>query len=138
MNGKLRFLIGFIVYILLAVLFKPSEGNEHLTIVYLCFAIVSPYGLELLLSKLLKKHKKMKFTKKYGCENIAHSILENSIWVGQTSEQLIDSIGKPHQIEQKQLKTKYQEVWKYRGARQGTTVRVTLNDGLVETFSKKT
>lgn len=60
-----------------------------------------------------KKARRDKIYKKYGHTDIAKKIVNRTIWVGETSEQLIDSMGKPVDIDERVLKTKRKEVWKY-------------------------
>lgn len=50
---------------------------------------------------------------KYGNEEIVNNILKKIIWQGETTEQLLDSLGKPVDIDLKTLKTKKKETWKY-------------------------
>lgn len=50
---------------------------------------------------------------KYGGGEIAERILNKSVWVGETSEQLQDSLGPPLDVDVKVLKTKKREIWKY-------------------------
>jgi hypothetical protein len=75
---------------------------------------------------------------KYGHTDIAENIINRSIWVGESSEQLRDSLGSPVDIDEKVLKTKRKEVWKYvpRGAsRYG--LRITLDDDFVVGWDEK-
>jgi hypothetical protein len=75
---------------------------------------------------------------KYKDEKIVDGILTKSMWVGQTQEQLVDSIGQPHDIDQKVLKTKKKEVWKYGykcGNRYG--YRITLENEVVVGWDEK-
>ncbi len=50
---------------------------------------------------------------KYGHTELAENIINKMFWVGQTSEQLLDSLGKPIEIDENVLKTKKKETWKY-------------------------
>lgn len=50
---------------------------------------------------------------KYGKTDVADRILDKRVWVGETAEQLRDSLGEPLDIDQKVLKTKKKEIWKY-------------------------
>jgi hypothetical protein len=75
---------------------------------------------------------------KYGNEEIVQLILQHRFWQGQTSEQLIDSLGKPVTVDTKIFKTKTRETWKYnrRGAnRYG--LRITLDEGIVVAWEQK-
>lgn len=59
-------------------------------------------------------------------------IMNQVLWKGETAEMLIESIGRPLSIDQKVLKTRVKEVWKYAqlGHRRYAT-RITLEDGVV-------
>ena len=75
---------------------------------------------------------------KYGDEAIIRCILQRQFWEGQTSAQLIDSLGNPVSIDKKLLKTRTREIWKYdqRGVnRYG--LRIILDDGVVSGWDKK-
>jgi hypothetical protein len=50
---------------------------------------------------------------KYGRTETAERILNKTVWVGETSEQLRDSFGEPLDVDEKVLKTKKKEIWKY-------------------------
>ena len=65
-------------------------------------------------------------------------IMRREIWVGQTSEQLIESRGHPADIDEKVLKTKTKHVFKYDhqgGAKYG--LRITLDNGIVVGWEDK-
>ncbi len=50
---------------------------------------------------------------KYGDQKLVDAIMARSYWQGQTAEQLRDSLGHPVDIDEKVLKTKQKEIWKY-------------------------
>lgn len=69
---------------------------------------------------------------KYKDDSIVQAILSQKIWEGMTAAHLFDSIGEPEAIDQKYMKTKSREVWKYH--HQGSNrylLRVMLENGLV-------
>ncbi|MGF6595150.1 DNA translocase FtsK [Pseudomonas sp. 2835] len=69
---------------------------------------------------------------KYGEESIALAIVKGKIWEGMTAAQLFDSAGEPDAVDQKYMKNKSREVWKY--DHEGSNrylLRVTLENGLV-------
>lgn len=75
---------------------------------------------------------------KYGDTQLVSRIMSGAIWETMTSEQLYDSVGQPEAVDQKYLKNKSREVWKYDhlGAnRYG--LRVTLENGLVVGWDSK-
>ncbi len=76
--------------------------------------------------------------RKYGHTEDAARIIARSIWQGETAEQLRDSLGRPIDVDQKVLKTKTKEVWKY--SQTGVNrfgLRVTLENGVVVGWEKK-
>jgi hypothetical protein len=75
---------------------------------------------------------------KYGKSQLAEDIIARRFWTGQTAEQLRDSLGPAVDVDQKVLKTKVKEVWKY--AQRGTNrfaLRITLDDGIVVGWDEK-
>ena len=86
-----------------------------------------------------RKLRKEKLIEKYGDEELVDKLINSCIWVGQTMEQLTDSLGSPHSIDTKVLKTKTKEIWKYQhrgGNRYG--LRITLEEQEVVGFDHKT
>lgn len=76
--------------------------------------------------------------KKYSNESTVQAILKGSIWDGMSEDQVVDSIGHPAAVDQKYLKTKTREVWKYYP--QGKNrygLRITLDDGQVNGWDSK-
>ena len=54
------------------------------------------------------------------------------LWQGETAEQLRESLGTPPDTDQKVLKTKTKEIWKYRPTKRNRFgLKVTLDDGIV-------
>ena len=75
---------------------------------------------------------------KYGRTEIAENILNKILWVGETTEQLIDSLGSPQDTDEKVLKTKKKETWKYyhKGAnRYG--LRITIENNVIVGWDEK-
>ena len=76
---------------------------------------------------------------KYQDEALVEKLMKCSFWQGQSSDQLLDSIGNPEDIDEKVLKTKKKEVWKYNhqsGNRYG--LRITLDNDIVVGWDQKT
>jgi hypothetical protein len=73
------------------------------------------------------------FLQKYGGDTeLVDRLMRQSVWEGQTEDQLLDSLGKPLDVDQRVLKTKKKEVWKYNAT--GTNrngVRITVENGTV-------
>jgi hypothetical protein len=75
---------------------------------------------------------------KYKDEGIVQAILRQEIWEGMTAAQLFDSAGNPEAVDQKYMKSKSREVWKY--DHQGGNrfaLRVTLDNGVVVGWDSK-
>lgn len=85
--------------------------------------------------------KKLRFSRlldKYGDEVVVRKIIGRTLWQGQTAEQVIDALGEPKDIDQKVLKTKTKEVWKYfPSGRRRYGLRVTLDNGEVVGWDDK-
>ncbi|MCW8965782.1 MAG: DUF2845 domain-containing protein [Candidatus Pacearchaeota archaeon] len=85
-----------------------------------------------------KKWRKERLMKKYKNTETVELIMSRSFWQGQTEEQLVDSLGKPLDIDQKVLKTKTKEIWKYnQTAKNSYSLKVTLENGLVVGWDQK-
>ena len=75
---------------------------------------------------------------RYGDPEIARRIMRGILWQGETAEQLRESLGTPADTDQKVLKTKTKEIWKYRPtARNRFGLKVTLDDGIVTGWEQK-
>ncbi len=86
-----------------------------------------------------KKQQRLAYLcEKYKDETIAQKIYDGYFWEGQTSEQLLASLGNPEAVDNKLLKTKTKEIWKYN--RQGVNrfaLRITVENGYVVGWDKK-
>ena len=85
------------------------------------------------------KRRRQELMEKYNDSVLVGKLMEHSFWQGQTAGQLIDSLGKPADIDEKVLKTKKKEIWKYNhqgGNRYG--LRITLDNGFVVGWDQKT
>lgn len=74
----------------------------------------------------------------YGHTEIAERLISKTIWVGETERQLRDSLGNPHDTDEKVLKTKKKVIWKYQhrgGNRYG--LRITVENGAVVGWDEK-
>ncbi|WP_373072348.1 hypothetical protein [Sulfurimonas sp.] len=84
------------------------------------------------------KKKRERLINKYGDPEIVESIMNNEVWQGATEEHVIDSLGKPLDIDQKVLKTKIKEVWKYEEvAKNRYALKVIIENGIVVGWDKK-
>lgn len=86
-----------------------------------------------------RKKRREALMAKYQDEQLVGDLMNQRFWQGQTVEQLMDSLGRPHDIDQKLLATKKKEVWKYNhrgGNRYG--LRITLDNDQVVGWDQKT
>lgn len=69
---------------------------------------------------------------KYRDPELVEKLMGGYFWEGQSAEQLIDSLGRPEDIDEKVLKTKKKQVWKY-GHEGGNRyrLRITLDNDVV-------
>jgi len=75
---------------------------------------------------------------KYGDEKLVVAIVTGTIWQGMTSEQLREAWGDPIAIEEKVLKTKTKQVFKYQQvSRTRFRDKVMLEDGIVIGWDQK-
>lgn len=88
--------------------------------------------------RLEAEKRRQSLMEKYRDEELVNNIINQVIWVGQTDGQLRDSLGQPEDIDQKVLKTKKKEVWKY-GHKGGNRYkyRITLDNDEVVGWDEK-
>lgn len=92
----------------------------------------------LFISSYNKKKRREELIKKYGDAEIVTRIMKKMFWQGQTQEQLRDSLGRPLDTDEKVLKTKTKEVWKYnRVGKNRYGLRITLENGIVVGWDQK-
>lgn len=75
---------------------------------------------------------------KYGDAEAVGKIMRHVIWQGMSADQVTDALGEPELKEQKVLKTKTVETWKY-GQKTRTRFkwRITIEDGVVTGWEEK-
>ncbi len=84
------------------------------------------------------RRRRRHLVERYGDPEIARRIMRGILWQGETAEQLRESLGTPADTDQKVLKTKTKEIWKYRPtARNRFGLKVTLDDGIVAGWEQK-
>lgn len=80
----------------------------------------------------------MSLLEKYQNESIVNQILNSEYWIGQTIEQLEDSLGTPAGVDTTKLKTKTKETWKYGEVRKGQfQLRINIENGKVVGWADK-
>ncbi|AMP14894.1 hypothetical protein CPter291_2637 [Collimonas pratensis] len=92
---------------------------------------------KILLAEARAAHR-LELLTKYRDENIVKKILARVIWIGETKEQLLDSLHSPEDIDVKAFKSKTQETWKYeRTGKNRYALRVVLDDDIVVSYDDK-
>ncbi|AZG97077.1 DUF2845 domain-containing protein [Proteus mirabilis] len=90
------------------------------------------------LSSYQEKARRERLIEKYGDVDLVDRLMKKMFWQGQSEEQLIDSLGKPVDIDQRVMKTKVKEVWKYNKTGKGRyALRITLENGEVIGWDQK-
>lgn len=80
----------------------------------------------------IKFMRKKRLLERYGDEEVVRRIIEKRVWQGETEHMLIDSLGQPLAIDERVLKTKTKQIWKYHQTRRGAFgTRVTIENGVV-------
>jgi len=75
---------------------------------------------------------------KYGSPEEADMILDAKIWTGMSAEQLLDSVGRPEEVDHAVTVKKAREIWKYgRIGQNRYRNRVTVDDGHVVGWTAK-
>ena len=87
----------------------------------------------------MAKHSRyVRLMQKYADEKLVDALISKTIWQGMTAEQLRDSWGEPASIEEKVMKTKIKQVFKYRPvAKDRYRDKVTLEDGVIVGWDQK-
>jgi len=94
------------------------------------------FGVVVLIALMLAK--RIWLTIKYKDEDLVEELLDEAFWQGQTAEQLMDSLGEPLDIDQRVLKTKVKEVWKYeQTGKNRYALKITLDDEVVVSWDQK-
>ncbi len=92
----------------------------------------------LLLISIKNKVRRSKLRSKYNDDILVEKLMQRTLWQGQTAEQVIDAIGEPKDIDERVLKTKTKQTWKYfPSGRRRYGLRITLDDGIVVGWDKK-
>ena len=133
--------------ILIVIGFANAIGGSNLIIILIVIII---YGIchsdkkkkerILYLEKVERKKKERiaYLTDKYHDKEIVNRIIKGYFWQGQTSEQLIDSLGNPLDVDEKILKTKKKEIWKYNSDGMNRfRLRITLEQDIVVGWDKR-
>lgn len=100
----------------------------------ICFFI-----LKMILNRQRYKKRVIYLKNKYNNNmEIVNAIIKGQFWQGQSSEQLLDSLGHPDAIDRQVLKTKTKEVWKYDERRKNQfSLKIILEKGNVVGWEKR-
>jgi hypothetical protein len=105
------------------------------TVLFVTFCVL---GLLVWVKVGIPAARRARIYKKYGRTTTAENIIRNVVWVGETADQLRDSFGDPLDIDERVLKTKKKEIWKY--IRKGTNrygLRFTVENGIAIGWDEK-
>ncbi|MEZ6004923.1 MAG: DUF2845 domain-containing protein [Planctomycetota bacterium] len=95
---------------------------------FVLMVICAYYGVGAIKRRMRRK----RLLEKYGDSEVVSRILAKTIWQGETEEMLKDSLGVPVAVDNKVLKNKVRETWKYgQTGKNRYTVRVILENGAV-------
>jgi hypothetical protein len=107
-------------------------------IVVALLLIVGAAVLVFVARALAKNSRYARLMAKYGDDKLVHAIVTQTIWQGMTTDQLRDSWGDPVAVEQKVMKTKVREVYKYKPlGKNRFRDKVTLEDGIITGWDQK-
>lgn len=110
----------------------PASSAEAAAFYVALIVLVLVAALVVAARVALRKRRIGALLAKHGDPQVVDRIMKASIWVGQTTEQLTDAIGRPVDVDEKVLKTKTKEVWKYAPkGRNRYGLRVTVENGVV-------
>ena len=99
---------------------------------FVIVGIIVLIGVSIWANERSKQQRRQALLEKYGDPEIVDAIMNKNFWVGQTHEQLRDSLGAPVDVDEQVLKTKVKHTWKYqRRGRNRYGLRVTLDNGVV-------
>lgn len=94
-------------------------------------------GIAFLQAHAIKQRREY-LLEKYSDPELVDRLMKGEFWVDQTAEQLLDSIGRPLAIDEKVMKTRTRETWKYnRTGSNRYALRITLDDGVVVGWDRK-
>ena len=90
-----------------------------------------------LVSFAKKRARLARFRAKYP-ESEVRRIIRKTIWVGETTQQLVESLGRPAGIDEMLMQTKHRQVWKYkRSGANRYRLRITVENGRVVGWDSK-
>ena len=117
--------------------------NSDATVIWVFIGIVVAIIVVIIIAQgaaaaKAEEERKARIYAKYGRTPLAEKLVDRTVWTGETAAELLDSLGDPLDIDQKVLKTKKKEIWKYN--RTGTNrygLKITLDNDLVVGWDQK-
>ena len=107
-------------------------------IVVIALLLVAAFVLVFVARSLARNSRYARLMAKYGDDKLVQALLTQTIWQGMTTDQLRDSWGEPVAIEQRVMKTKVREVYKYKPlGKNRFRDKVTLEDGIITGWDQK-
>ena len=86
----------------------------------------------------LRQRRSDKLLAKYGDSLLVSRIMRRQVCEGMTEEQVVESIGRPIDVDRRVLKTKQSETWKYqRTGKNRYRLRILMENGRVVGWDKK-
>ena len=113
----------------LAFMFTEAFNSTQSIIILGMMIITILAGLKIISwrkSKRALNERRRSLMTKYNDKEIVENIINKTLWRGQTSTQIVESLGKAEDIDQKSQKTKTKEIWKY-GYEGGNSYRLKIN-----------
>ena len=129
--------VGYLILIVI-VIGLIAKFFESVGVVVPAILLVAGIALYIYVKKQNEKKRYEYLMNKYNNEEIVEDIIKETIWQGETEEQLVDSLGRPEAIDNKILKTKKKEVYKYHHQSANRyRLRITLENDIVVGWDKK-
>lgn len=106
--------------------------------IYIIVIAIIIFAVLVSAAQLYSKRHRQNLLSKYGDSGLVERLLSQEVWIGQTAEMLRDSRGHPAKTDQRVLKTKIKETWKYhRVGANRYALRIYLEDGIVVGWDDK-
>lgn len=102
------------------------------------FLFISIITIIIYFTHLTNKKKRENLMKKYNDLALVERLMNKQFWQGQTTSQLIDSLGRPNDIGKQVLKSKTKETWKYQKTGNNRFgLKIFIEEGIVVGWDQK-
>lgn len=82
--------------------------------------------------------RRKRLMEKYGDAALVEKLMSGMFWEGMPAEQLVDSLGSPIEVDNKVMKSRRREIWKYNQvSKRRFALRITLDNDMVVGWDKK-